>query len=52
LIAASAGCADLGYQAIVAGVPLLLILRLHAEPIVYGVAAGLGYGLGTEKEKK
>jgi len=47
LIAASAGCADLGYQAIVAGVPLLLILRLHAEPIVYGVAAGLGYGLGT-----
>lgn len=47
LIAGSAGCADLGYQAIVAGVPLLLVLRLHAEPIVYGVAAGLGYGLGT-----
>jgi MFS family permease len=47
LIAGSAGFADLGYQAIVAGVPLLLVVRLHAEPIVYGVAAGLGYGLGT-----
>jgi MFS family permease len=47
LIVFSAGFADLGYQAIVAGVPLLLVLELHASAAIYGLAAGLGYGLGT-----
>jgi len=47
LITLSAGFADLGYQAIVAGVPLLLVLQLHASAAAYGLAAGLGYGLGS-----
>lgn len=47
LISLSAGFADLGYQAIVAGVPLLIVVDLRASAVVYGVAAGLGYGLGT-----
>lgn len=46
-IAGSAFFADLGYQAVLAGFPLFLVLTLHAPVWLYGLAMGLAYGPGA-----
>lgn len=46
-IAGSAFFADLGYQAVLAGFPLFLVLTLHAPVWVYGLAMALAYGPGA-----
>jgi len=46
-IALSAGFADLGYQAVLAGFPLFLVLALHQPAWEYGLASGLSYGGGA-----
>lgn len=46
-ISGSAFFADLGYQAVIAALPLLLVLRLHASVTTYGLATALGYGGGA-----
>ncbi len=47
LIASSAFFADLGYQAVLAGFPLFLVLTLHAPVWEYGLASALSYGGGA-----
>lgn len=46
-IAGSAFFADLGYQAVLAGFPLFLVLALNAPVWVYGLAMALAYGPGA-----
>ncbi len=46
-IAGSAFFADLGYQAVLAGFPLFLVLSLHLPVWEYGVASALSYGGGS-----
>ncbi len=46
-ISLSAFCADLGYQAVLAGFPLYLVLDLHQPVALFGVASALSYGGGT-----
>ncbi len=46
-ISLSAFLADLGYQAVLAGFPLFLVLELHQPVILFGVASALSYGGGT-----
>jgi len=46
-IAGSAFFADLGYQAVLAGFPLFLVLVLHAAVWVYGLAMAIAYGPGA-----
>lgn len=46
-IAGSAFFADLGYQAVLAGFPLFLVLSLHAPVWVFGLAMALAYGPGS-----
>lgn len=46
-IAWSAFFADLGYQVVLAGFPLFLVIQLHAPVWVYGVAMALCYGPGA-----
>lgn len=46
-IAGSAFFADLGYQAVLAGFPLFLVLTLHLPVWEYGVATALSYGGGS-----
>lgn len=46
-ISLSAFCADLGYQAVLAGFPLYLVLDLHQPVVLFGVASALSYGGGT-----
>lgn len=46
-IAGSAFFADLGYQAVLAGFPLFLVLVLHAPVWVYGLTMALAYGPGA-----
>lgn len=46
-IAGSAFFADLGYQAILAGFPLFLVLGLKAPVWAYGLAMALSYGPGA-----
>ncbi len=46
-IAGSAFFADLGYQAVLAGFPLFLVLALHAPVWVYGLAMAVAYGPGA-----
>lgn len=46
-IAGSAFFADLGYQAVLAGFPLFLVLALKAPVWVYGLAMALAYGPGA-----
>lgn len=46
-ITLSACTADLGYQAIIAGLPLLLVVELHAGTVVFALATAIGYGGGA-----
>ena len=46
-ISFSAFFADLGYQAVLAGFPLFLVLALHAPVWLYGLATALSYGGGA-----
>ena len=46
-IAFSAFFADLGYQAVVAGLPLLLVIDLHAGVVTFATATAIGYGGGA-----
>jgi hypothetical protein len=46
-ISLSAFFADLGYQAVLAGFPLYLVLELHQPILLFGVASALSYGGGT-----
>ena len=46
-IAGSAFFADLGYQAVLAGFPLFLVLTLHQPTWEYGLASALSYGGGA-----
>ncbi|EWG06636.1 MAG: major facilitator transporter [Candidatus Aramenus sulfurataquae] len=45
-IAFSAFFADLGYQAVVASFPLLLVFYFHVPVYVYGVVESFSYGVG------
>jgi hypothetical protein len=46
-ISFSAFFADLGYQAVLAGFPLFLVLTLHQPVWEYGLASALSYGGGA-----
>jgi MFS family permease len=46
-IAFSAFFADLGYQMVIAGLPLFLVVTLHAPVWIFGVATALSYGGGS-----
>lgn len=46
-ISLSAFFADLGYKAVLAGFPLLLVVGLHQPVWEYGLASGLSYGGGA-----
>ncbi len=46
-IAFSAFFADLGYQAVIAGLPLFLVLSLRAPVWVFGLTTALSYGPGA-----
>ncbi len=46
-ISLSAFFADLGYQAVLAGFPLFLVLTLHRPVWEYGLASSLSYGGGA-----
>ncbi len=46
-ISLSAFFADLGYQAVLAGFPLFLVLGLHQPVVLFGVASAVSYGGGT-----
>ena len=46
-IAFSAFFADLGYQAVVAGLPLFLVIDLHAGVVTFATATAIGYGGGA-----
>ncbi len=45
--AGSAFFADLGYQAILAGLPLYIVDRLHGTTTEFALASALGYGIGS-----
>ncbi len=47
LISLSATFADLGYQTIIAGFPIFLVMSLGASYEVFGVASALAYGIGS-----
>ena len=47
LISMSAFFADMGYQAILAGFPVFLVLVLHAPAYYLGIAYALAYGIGA-----
>lgn len=47
LISLSAFFADMGYQAILAGFPVFLVLILHAPAYYLGLAYALAYGIGA-----
>lgn len=47
LIAFSAFFADLGYQTVIVGLPIFLVLILGAPVYLYGVAEALNYGIGS-----
>ncbi|MDA8346098.1 MAG: MFS transporter [Thermaerobacter sp.] len=46
-ISLSAFFADLGYQAVLAGFPLFLVLSLHAPIWLFGLATAVSYGGGS-----
>lgn len=46
-ISLSAFFADLGYQAVLAGFPLFLVLTLHQPVWEFGLASALSYGIGA-----
>ncbi|ARM75215.1 MFS transporter [Acidianus manzaensis] len=45
-IALSAGFSDLGYQAVVASFPLLLVFYFHVPIFIYGIVESFSYGIG------
>ena len=47
LISLSAFFADAGYQALIAGFPVFLVLYLRAPVYYLGIAFGLAYGIGS-----
>jgi len=47
LLSLSAFFADAGYQALIAGFPIFLVLVLHAPVYVFGIATALSYGIGS-----
>ena len=47
LISLSAFFADAGYQALIAGFPIFLVIYLHAPAYMLGVAMALAYGIGS-----
>ncbi|MEM3820476.1 MAG: MFS transporter [Candidatus Micrarchaeaceae archaeon] len=47
LISFSAFFADLGYQAVVAAIPVFLVIVLHAPAWVFGLTMAISYGLGA-----
>ena len=46
-ISLSAFFADLGYQGVLAGLPLFMVITLHASVALYGLAMALGFGGGS-----
>ena len=46
-ISLSAFFADLGYQAVLAGFPLFLVVTLHQPVWAFGLASALSYGVGA-----
>ena len=46
-ISLSAMFADLGYQTIIAGFPILLVLYFGASPTLFGLASALAFGIGS-----
>ncbi len=47
LISLSAFFADFGYQTVVASLPVLLVVVLHAPVYVFGIVVAVSYGLGA-----
>lgn len=47
MLCLSAFFADLGYQGVTALYPIFLVLELHKSPLMYGLIAGLGFGVGS-----
>ncbi|MDE1862332.1 MAG: MFS transporter [Thaumarchaeota archaeon] len=47
LLSFSAFFADMGYQAVTAVFPLLLIIKMHEPAYLYGLILALSYGLGS-----
>lgn len=47
LISLSAFFADAGYQALIAGFPIFLVIYLHAPAYLLGVAMAFAYGIGS-----
>ena len=47
LLSLSAFFADMGYQAVTAVFPLLIVLKLGQPAYVYGVLLALAYGVGS-----
>ncbi len=47
LLSLSAFFADLGYQGVTALYPLFIVLELHKSPLLYGLIAGIGFGIGS-----
>ena len=47
MIAFSAFFADLGYQAVIVGLPLFLVVVLGAPVYISGLAEALNYGVGS-----
>lgn len=45
-IAFSAFFSDLGYQAVVASFPILLVFYFHVPIFIYGIVESFGYGVG------
>jgi MFS family permease len=46
LISLSAFFADAGYQALIAGFPIFLVIYLHSPAYMLGFAMALAYGIG------
>ncbi|MCL4363116.1 MFS transporter [Candidatus Marsarchaeota archaeon] len=46
-ISLSAFFADSGYQIVIAGLPIFLVLSLKAPAYIFGIAMGLAYGIGA-----
>ncbi|MEM0097659.1 MAG: MFS transporter [Conexivisphaerales archaeon] len=47
LISFSAFFSDMGYQAVLAALPLLLVIVYHAPVYIYGLTVAASYGLGS-----
>ncbi len=47
LISFSAFFSDMGYQTVLAVLPVLLVITMHAPVYVYGIVMGVSYGFGS-----